>query len=344
MFEKTGFFIGIGLMASMAVGAQDEAVALKIGQREVTRTELAAAYRNYVADGKDKRRTVDAFVRDYAVMQRKALAARAAGLDTTSAVRSILDVQKSRLLRPLFFTESEKEAAALKVYTDTKGEFDGKPLLKVAAIFRYLPQNASSQQVERERRLTDSLYNVLQKGGDFLALAKRYSDKDGQAGEGYVPSWLMTGRTWADYEAQAYTLKPGEYTKPFLAVRGFYIIKLLERQPFPTFESVKARLMRYMDGQGITARLAEEKFARMRKDTPANVTTAALRRQVEQGLWRANPAAFRQYRMYEDAVLAAAWEGRGTASGATTLEQRYPLTVNEKEVRSLEKDYQENKK
>lgn len=339
MFTKISLFVGVGLFASMTVRAQDDAVALRIGERLVTRAELSEAYKNYVADEKDKRKTVDLFVQRYIGIQRKAMAARAAKLDTSIMVRNILDGQKSLLLRPLYLSDVEKESEASKVYTATKAEFAGKPLLKVATIFRYLPQNATPARVQREQKLTDSLYNVLLRGADFITLAKRYSTKGADSCGGYVPSWLFTGKTWADYEAQAYTLKLGEYSKPFLTVRGFYIVKLLEEQPFPAFESVKVRMVKYMDENGITSKLIQDKFEQIRNNTPRTISTVQLKKQIERDLWRKNPAVYRQYVMYEDGILSAEWDKGNSEQTAQTLEKVYPVTINERVVRTLEKDY-----
>lgn len=339
MFGKISLFVGVGLLVSQLVEAQDDPVALKIGDRTIVRSELAEAYKSYVADEKDKRKTVDLFVQQFVELQKKAMTARAEKLDTSENVRTVLDTQKSRLLRPLFLTEAEKEAEALRIYTATKTEFAGKPLLKVAAIFRYLPQDATPARVQRERALTDSLYNELLKGADFLTLATRYSTKGGQLSDSYVPFWLATGKTWMDYETQAYALKPGEFSKPFLSVRGFYIVKLIEQMPFPVFEAVKARLVKYMDESGITSRLIQEKFEQMRKNSGVNVSAVQLKHQIEKSLWQKNPSTYRQYSMYADAVLAAEWDKVQKDNTTQIPAHDYPVTVHEKVVRTLERDY-----
>lgn len=339
MFAKISAFFGIGLFVSLSIKGQDETVALKIGGREITRLELAEAYKGYVSTEKDKRKTVDAFVRRFIMVKRKAQAATAAKLDTTATVRTILDIQKSNLLRPLYLTEKEKDSVALKVYSATKEEFAGRALLKVATIFRYLPQNATPDRARREQRLTDSLYNVLLKGGDFLRLARQYSTPGVQPYESYVLSWLATGKTWTDYESQAYTLKTGEYTRPFLSVRGYYIVKLLEERPFPTFESVKPQLIRYMDANGITSQLIQRKLENEYHNSSLEIPFSRWRQQVELALWKKNPAAYRQYILYADAVLAAAWDKMKQDISKADLEQLYPATVNERVVRTLEKDY-----
>lgn len=325
MFAKICLFCGISFFASLSAFAEEGRVAVKIGRKSVTADELSFAYKNYTATEKEKRKTLDAFVQQYIDLQRKALAAEDARLDTVAVFRASLERQKARLLRPYLLTDAEKDSAARQVYQLTKDEFNGRPLLKVAAIFRYLPQDATSAQQQRERQLVDSLYSVLLKGGDFPALAKRYSSP-GEAVEGYVPFWLATGRTWSDYETQAYTLKPGEFSKPFLSVRGFYIVKLLEAQPFPSFEAVKPRLLAYMKDNGLLLKLVQEKYGNdERKGQTENNVEAALFRKHPETLW--------QYNLYRTALLAAEWEQRGASM--QELSMKYPVEVYEKVVRSI---------
>lgn len=338
MLVRTGLFCGIGLLASLTVRAQHEPVALKIGDRAVTQTELSAAYKGYIAPEKDKRKTVDAFVQQFVDMQRRAMAARAAKMDTAAAFRRTLTMKKAALIRPLYLTPQELDSAALKVYTATKEETGGRPLLNVAAIFRYLPQNASPALQRREQQVADSLYNVLLKGGDFLALAAKYSSPEDVA-VGCVPRWLETGRTWSDLEAQAYALQPGQISRPFLSVRGFYILKLFERQPFPAFEAVKPRLLNYMDANGVTLRLVREKFRKELKTTQPAVDSRQLQQQIESALLEKHPEVRRRLKGYEDALLSAEWMKLHPDSDRE-LALKYPAEIHEKVVRALE----ENKK
>lgn len=324
----------MSLFVSLPAGAQEDAVAVRIGTCPVTEGELAFAYKNYLATDKGRRKTVTMFLQDYIGLRRRALAAQEAHLDTASFIRASIGRQKARLLRPLYLTENEQESEALKIYNATKREFGGKPLLKVATIFRYIPQKAPAARVEAERQLMDSLYNVLLKGGDFQALASQYSSsKEAQAG--YVPAWVTTGTTWRDYEETAYTLQPGEYSKPFLSVRGFYIVKLLSRQPFPTFEEVKPRLLHAMAEKGRTLRLVQEKFRREQNAAGVTSGTKVSRQEREDALLKANPAVEWQLRAYENALLAAEWN-RHPDLKAQDLSVKYPAKVNDKTVHALE--------
>lgn len=318
MFVKICLFCGLSLFALLPVKANEETVALQIGNRQFTTAELAYVYRNYVAADKEKSKTLDAFVQQFINLQRKAIAAREKKLDTIPSFREAVGVQRSRLIRPLLLSDAEKNAAALKVYTTTKEEFKGQDLLKVATIFRYLPQNATPVQEQCERSLVDSLYNVLLKGGDFIVLARKYTSPERFAG--YVPAWLSTGTTWREYETQAYTLKPGEYTKPFLGVRGFYIVKLLAREPFPTFESVKPRLLKYMENNGLLLKLMQTKSG--------NVSDVLKK----------HPEINWQITSYEDALLASEWDKR-QENVASDLVKTYPVVIHEKVLHSLVKDY-----
>lgn len=318
MFVKICLFCGACLFALLPVKANDRTAALQIGTRRYSKAELAYAYKNYVADDKGRSKTVDAFVQQFISLQRKVLAARKKNLDTIPYIREAVGVQRARLLRPLLLSEAEKNAAALKVYTATKDEFKGRDLLKVATIFRYLPQNATAAQQQRERLLTDSLYNVLLKGGDFISLAHKYSSPEIKKEN--VVEWLSTGRTWSEYETQAYTLTPGQYSKPFLGVRGFYIVKLLERKPFPAFESVKLSLLKYMETNGLLLQLVQKK-----SDMVSDVLLK-------------HPEVNWQIAFYKNAMLASEWD-KLPENMRFNLVETYPVVLNEKVLHTLVEDY-----
>jgi len=86
-------------------------------------------------------------------------------------------------------------------------------------------------EVERTRaleKITDVL-RQLEEGGDFAALARKYSD-DGSAFEGGELGWTSRGQFVPEFEAAAFNLQPGERSAIVESEFGFHIIELQERR------------------------------------------------------------------------------------------------------------------
>jgi len=91
----------------------------------------------------------------------------------------------------------------------------------------------------------DSLYQRIQAGDDFGALAAKYSqDKGSSVKNGELP-WFGTGRMVPEFETAAFALKNiGDVSVPIQSAYGWHIIKLLEKKGVDSFENMKADLER----------------------------------------------------------------------------------------------------
>ena len=87
---------------------------------------------------------------------------------------------------------------------------------------------------EETKTLADSVYNALQNGADFDALAKKYSDDRTTFMNGGKMPEFGTAKYDSVFEKQAFSLqKDGEISKPFETQFGYHIIKRLSAQPVP---------------------------------------------------------------------------------------------------------------
>jgi len=89
----------------------------------------------------------------------------------------------------------------------------------------------------------DSIYQVLQNGGDFEAIAKQISqDKKTASKGGYVGVFGISTYEKAFEDAAFSLTTDGAISKPFPSQAGWHIIKRISRKPIPEFERAKARL------------------------------------------------------------------------------------------------------
>lgn len=90
----------------------------------------------------------------------------------------------------------------------------------------------------------DSIYAMLQKGGDFAEIARKYSGDLASAPKGGFLGFITIGQYDNAFEDPVFALtKDGEYTKPFKTALGYHIVKRISKKDMSDFNSVKKSLM-----------------------------------------------------------------------------------------------------
>ena len=114
------------------------------------------------------------------------------------------------------------------------GERKALGRIKVAQILLSFPPGATEAARVATHHKADSIYALLQKGGDFAALARTNSgDNLSYQMGGDLPEFGI-GHYDSTFEATAFALpREGAISKPFVSVYGYHIIKLVARKPFP---------------------------------------------------------------------------------------------------------------
>ncbi|HLT53554.1 MAG TPA: peptidylprolyl isomerase, partial [Flavobacteriaceae bacterium] len=104
-------------------------------------------------------------------------------------------------------------------------------------------QKDGAEVEDAEERIQD-IYQKLQQGEDFEALAKQFSDDKSSASAGGKLQPFSGGQlTSPEFESEAFGLKEiGDVTKPFETNFGWHIVKLYEKKPVPDFEALKPEL------------------------------------------------------------------------------------------------------
>ncbi|MEW6715520.1 MAG: peptidylprolyl isomerase [Nitrospirota bacterium] len=111
-------------------------------------------------------------------------------------------------------------------YRANTGKFQKDEKVKIMQIFFALPAD-DSKKAAIEAKAQDIMQRI-QKGEDFAKLAAEYSenpDRESAWDIGYV----KRGGLLKEVEETAFSLKPGENSKPFWSVAGLHIIKIVDR-------------------------------------------------------------------------------------------------------------------
>ncbi|MEG1839143.1 MAG: peptidylprolyl isomerase [Bacteroidaceae bacterium] len=145
----------------------------------------------------------------------------------------------------------------------------------VAHIFKYIPQDAS-KEVEQEMTMKlDSAYTALKGGADFAELAKSLSDDKSTASRGGELPWIGPLQTVKEFEDVAFSLKKGEYSKPFRSVAGMHIVKLIDHKDIEPFAEKKDEILRRLSRMGKGNEGTDSLIARLKKEYNYSVERSA---------------------------------------------------------------------
>ncbi|MNZ28402.1 Peptidyl-prolyl cis-trans isomerase D [compost metagenome] len=112
---------------------------------------------------------------------------------------------------------------------------------------------------EQAKARIEQVKQRLDKGEDFAALAKEFSDDSGSAANGGDLGFAGPGVYEPAFEESLYALKQGEVSAPVRTQYGWHLIKLLGVQApeVPSFESLKPKLEHDIKAQQVEQRFVE---------------------------------------------------------------------------------------
>ncbi|WP_324675815.1 peptidylprolyl isomerase [Hymenobacter sp. GOD-10R] len=115
--------------------------------------------------------------------------------------------------------------------------------IKVAHLMiRATPGQPKADSLTAKKKI-DELYSRLQRKEDWEKLVTQFSEDAGSAANGGELPPFSTGRMIPSFEESAFKLqKPGDISAPVQTPYGWHIIKLIEKQPIPTFAAMEPTL------------------------------------------------------------------------------------------------------
>lgn len=115
--------------------------------------------------------------------------------------------------------------------------------IKVAHIMVKTKEKMTAEDSTNAVTKVNEIYGKLKGGENFEDLARQFSDDQGTAKNGGVLPVFGTGRMVPEFESAAFGLRNvGDYSAPVKTAYGYHIIKLLEKKPLATYESMQADL------------------------------------------------------------------------------------------------------
>lgn len=283
---KLKIFFAALILSCVSVGlyaqTDDDPVVMTIAGKPVLRSEFEYSYNKNNAAGVIDKKTVDEYVPLFVDYKLKVQAAVDARLDTLSAFRKEFTNLRDQQVRPSFASDDDMEAEARKYYEGMEKQIGEKGLFSCSHILLLVPQKATEEERKKVEQRIDSIYNALQNGADFAELATKLSQDPGSARRGgdlggpYGP-----GNMVKEFEDVAYTLNDGEISKPFLSPYGYHIIKMNKREPLPSYETMRPRILKFFEQRQYRLNVAQKNAEQIAKDAGINVEEEFERRANE---------------------------------------------------------------
>lgn len=293
------------LIVASSAGAQTaDPVVMTINGNPVLRSEFEYSYNKNNSETVVDKKSVADYVPLFVNYKLKVLAAEAAGIDTTSAFRKEFLSYRDQQVRPSFINDDDVEAEARKIYKETQIRIDSNGgLVRPSHILLMLKQNATQAEQDAAKLRADSIYTALVKGANFADLARRLSDDKGSASRGGDVSWVQKGQTVKEFEDVVFAMKKGELSKPFLSPFGYHIVKLMDKQNFFPYDTLRADIRRFIDQRGLRDHIVSQKLDSLAKAAQPATTVQSLLDKRADEMAAKDPALRNLIREYHDGLL-----------------------------------------
>ncbi len=284
--------------------AQTDPIVMTIGGKPVTRSEFEYSYNKNNSETVVDKKSVAEYVGLFINYKLKVLAAEAAGIDTTKSFRDEFLTYRNQQIRPAFLSPKDLDAEAWRVYTQTRDRINSTGgLVRPAHILVLIGQKDGKDKQEAARLRADSIYNALQKGADFAALAQKCSDDKGSAVRGGDLSWISKGQTLKEFEDKVFAMKKGELSKPFLSTVGYHIVLLKDKGQFFPYDSVRADIKRFVDQRGVRERVITQNIDSIAKASGGTLTPEQVLDRKADEMTANDPDLRNLVREYHDGLL-----------------------------------------
>lgn len=144
-----------------------------------------------------------------------------------------------------YVADSIKDKEIQKYYDEeVYGDIKAKHILISPNTTTDMTTEQKEAAESKAKKLAEDIIKKLDNKEDFSELAKKYSDDSATAKKGGDLGWFSTGDMVAEFDAAAFKLKKGEYTKtPVKTQYGYHIIYKLDEKKKPTLKDSKKTIL-----------------------------------------------------------------------------------------------------
>jgi len=250
------FIIGFLTICLITSAMAQEKVLLEIDNEKVTADEFLHIYKKNNTD-KDAMsyEAMKEYMELFVNFKLKVHEAEVLGMDTTASFIQELSGYRSQLAQPYLTDKTVEDELIQEAYE--RMQYD----VNVSHILIKADNTASPEDTLKAWNEINDIYKKLVNGGDFVKLAREYSDDESVAfNDGNLGYRTVFGLVY-NFETEMYNTKVGEFSKPFRTRFGYHILKVHDKRPAKGKYKVAHIMMVVPQGSG--SNLDKEAKAKM---------------------------------------------------------------------------------
>ncbi|MDN5554445.1 peptidylprolyl isomerase [Prevotella sp.] len=307
------------LNGSMVFAQSADPVLMTINGKPILRSEFEYSYNKNNSNGVIDKKSVDDYVDLFINYKLKVEAALDAHLDTMKSYQNEFASYRDKQIRPSVISDADIETEAYHLYNEIQKRVDSHGgIVKVAHILLRLNQRAPQEKDVSAKLRIDSIYKVLLNGADFAQLAKKYSDDKESAVNGGELPWIQYGQTFPEFEKQAFAIKKGQISKPFMSPVGYHIILKKDSRNFFPYDSLRNDIIKFIEQRGIRENMINARLDSISK--LQHVTVSDVLEKKTQEMESEDPSLKYLIKEYHDGLLMFEISNRTVWKNAATDE------------------------
>lgn len=238
----------VAVLLGMPLLAQVDPVVMTVNGYDVTQSEFEYFFEKNNIEAKVTKKTVRQYADLYLNFKLKVQAALDEGLDKSESFLSEYKMCRDMQAEDYVIDYDFLEEVARNSYEQSLIEI-GEPGLMHVFVMSATPDANVGRTLDNCFELMKSVYEKLQAGGSFQALANEYST-DNLAASGGEAGWLSANQMPDDIADIILSLEPGQYSEPFVSNRTAFIVMLDARRDLGTYEDNRDDIYDWMKDNG----------------------------------------------------------------------------------------------
>jgi peptidyl-prolyl cis-trans isomerase SurA len=223
---------------------------MTVNGKEVRRSEFEYAFNKNNSNLVEGGQTVEEYLPMYIDFKLKVAEAEALGLDTVASFREEYKRDRAQMAEDYLIDPNFVEKEAYRIYAKDSSTIGKDGFLNLSHIVFVVKQKEDKAAVALAKARIDSVYTMLQAGKTFEETARKF----GIPARALEPFEIIRGQAYPEFEAVAFALADGEYSKPFESPAGFHVVMRISTRPFGSFEEYKPAIMNMLEQQNIRER------------------------------------------------------------------------------------------